>query len=71
LGYSLQANAKHFKAAFTSIIAVFKEDSIILGDKMNKRVKDYLIIISSMVIGTIIGILILIGLLWIFSGPKY
>jgi uncharacterized membrane protein YqgA involved in biofilm formation len=42
-----------------------------LGDKMNKRMKNYLIIISSAVIGTIIGILILIGLLWIFYGPKY
>jgi hypothetical protein len=42
-----------------------------LEDKMNKRVKNYLIIISSAAIGTIIGILIFIGLLWIFYGPKY
>ncbi len=71
MGYSPQANVKHFRTAFTFVIAVFKEDSMTLGDKMNKRVKDYLIIISSMVIGTIIGILIFIGLAWIFYAPKY
>jgi hypothetical protein len=46
----------------SNVTADFKEDAMTLEDTMNKRMKNYLTIISSAAIGTIICILIFLGL---------